>query len=35
MCQGRLTAVLDSADATQEKIMHYATRFSAEGTVTT
>ncbi len=35
MCQGRLTAILDNADATQENIMHYATRFSAEGTVTT
>jgi ribose transport system ATP-binding protein len=33
MCQGRLTAVLDNADATQEKIMHFATLFSAEGTV--
>ena len=29
MCQGRITAVLDNADATQEKIMDYATRFSA------
>jgi ribose transport system ATP-binding protein len=35
MCQGRLTAILDNADASQEKIMHYATRFGAEGTVTT
>ena len=35
MCQGRLTAILDNADATQENVMHYATRFSAEGTVTT
>jgi ribose transport system ATP-binding protein len=34
MCQGRITAVLNSTDATQEKIMDYATRFSAEGTVT-
>jgi ribose transport system ATP-binding protein len=34
MCQGRLTAILDNADATQEKIMHFATLFSAEGTVT-
>ena len=33
MCEGRLTAVLDNADATQENIMDYATRFSAEGTV--
>jgi ribose transport system ATP-binding protein len=35
MCEGRITAVLDNAEATQEKIMHYATHFSAEGTVTT
>jgi ribose transport system ATP-binding protein len=35
MCQGRLTTILDNAEATQENIMHYATRFSAEGTVTT
>ena len=35
MCAGRITAVLDNAEATQEKIMHYATQFSAEGTVTT
>lgn len=35
MCEGRLTAVLDNADATQENIMDYATRFSAEGTVVT
>jgi ribose transport system ATP-binding protein len=35
MCAGRITAVLDNADATQEKIMHYATQFTAEGTVTT
>ena len=35
MCQGRLITILDNADATQENIMHYATRFSAEGTVTT
>ena len=38
MCQGRITAVLDNADATQENIMHFATLFSAggaEGTVTT
>ena len=33
MCEGRLTAVLDIADATQENIMSHATRFSAEGTV--
>ena len=29
MCEGRLTAVLDRADATQEQIMHYATQFSS------
>ena len=34
MCAGRLTAVLDNADATPEKIMHFATHFGAEGTVT-
>ena len=43
MCAGRLTAILDNADATQEKIMHHATHFgeaeqrsnfSTEGTVT-
>jgi ribose transport system ATP-binding protein len=33
MCEGRLTAILDNAEATQENIMDYATRFSAEGTV--
>ena len=33
MAEGRLTAVLDNADATQENIMDYATRFSAEGTI--
>jgi ribose transport system ATP-binding protein len=33
MAEGRLTAVLDNADATQENIMHHATRFSAEGTI--
>ena len=33
MAEGRLTAVLDNADATQENIMDYATRFSSEGTV--
>jgi ribose transport system ATP-binding protein len=33
MCEGRLTAILDNTDATQENIMDYATRFSAEGTV--
>ncbi|WP_029144625.1 sugar ABC transporter ATP-binding protein [Microbacterium luticocti] len=33
MAEGRLTAVLDNADATQENLMEYATRFSAEGTV--
>ena len=26
MCEGRITAILDNADATQEKIMHYATQ---------
>jgi len=46
MCAGRITAILDNAEATQEKIMHYATHFgegeaeqrsnlSAEGAVTT
>jgi ribose transport system ATP-binding protein len=30
MCQGRITAVLNNVDATQEKIMHFATQFSAE-----
>jgi ribose transport system ATP-binding protein len=35
MAEGRITAVLENADATQENIMDYATRFSAEGTVTT
>ncbi|WP_238010558.1 sugar ABC transporter ATP-binding protein [Dactylosporangium sp. AC04546] len=37
MCQGRITAILDNTDATQENIMDYATRFNtegAEGTVT-
>ena len=33
MCEGRLTVVLDNADATQEIIMDHATRFSAAGTV--
>jgi ribose transport system ATP-binding protein len=33
MCEGRLNAVLDNAEATQEIVMDYATRFSAEGTV--
>jgi len=33
MAEGRLTAVLDNADATQENVMDYATRFSAEGTI--
>ncbi|MDH6182349.1 ribose transport system ATP-binding protein [Microbacteriaceae bacterium SG_E_30_P1] len=33
MCEGRLTAVLDNAEATQENIMDYATRFSADETV--
>jgi ribose transport system ATP-binding protein len=35
MCQGRITAILDNAEATQEKIMHYATHLSPEGAVTT
>jgi ribose transport system ATP-binding protein len=35
MCQGRITAIVDNADATQESIMEFATRFGAEGTVTT
>jgi ribose transport system ATP-binding protein len=35
MCEGRITAILDNADATQEKIMHYATLLRAEGLVTT
>ncbi|GAA4251843.1 sugar ABC transporter ATP-binding protein [Dactylosporangium darangshiense] len=34
MCQGRITAVLDNAEATQENIMDFATRFGAEGAVT-
>ncbi|MFT2817555.1 sugar ABC transporter ATP-binding protein [Leifsonia sp. A12D58] len=33
MCEGRLTTILDNADATQENIMDYATRMSSEGTV--
>jgi len=33
MCEGRLTAVLDNADATPENIMANATQFSAEGTL--
>jgi ribose transport system ATP-binding protein len=33
MAEGRLTAVLDNADATQENLMEYATRFSSEGTI--
>jgi ribose transport system ATP-binding protein len=33
MCEGRLTAILDNADATQENIMAHATQFSSEGTV--
>ena len=27
MCAGRITAILDNAEATQEKIMHHATHF--------
>ena len=26
MCEGRITGELDAAEATQESIMHYATR---------
>jgi len=33
MCEGRITAVLANEEATQENIMEYATRFSAEGLV--
>lgn len=33
MAEGRITAVLDNADATQEVVMDYATRFTAEGTL--
>ncbi|GAA1844920.1 sugar ABC transporter ATP-binding protein [Agromyces salentinus] len=33
MAEGRLTAILDNADATQENLMDYATRFSSEGTI--
>ncbi|GAB3162320.1 sugar ABC transporter ATP-binding protein [Myceligenerans halotolerans] len=33
MAEGRLTAVLDNADATPEIVMDHATRFSAEGTL--
>ena len=33
MAEGRLTAVLDNADASPEAVMDYATRFSAEGTI--
>ncbi|MRG61399.1 ATP-binding cassette domain-containing protein [Agromyces sp. CFH 90414] len=33
MAEGRLTATLDNADATQEVVMDYATRFTAEGTI--
>ncbi|QEO16023.1 sugar ABC transporter ATP-binding protein [Agromyces intestinalis] len=33
MAEGRLTAVLDNAEATQENLMDYATRFSSEGTI--
>jgi ribose transport system ATP-binding protein len=29
MCEGRMTAVLDRADASQEQIMHYATQFGS------
>jgi ribose transport system ATP-binding protein len=35
MAEGRLISVLDNADATQENVMDFATRFSAEGTVIT
>ncbi|MGI9823345.1 sugar ABC transporter ATP-binding protein [Agromyces sp. Marseille-Q5079] len=33
MAQGRLTAIFDNADATQENLMDAATRFSSEGTI--
>lgn len=33
MAEGRLTAVLDNAEATQENLMDYATRFTSEGTI--
>ncbi|GAA1802254.1 sugar ABC transporter ATP-binding protein [Agromyces neolithicus] len=33
MAEGRLTAVLDNAEATQENLMDYATQFSSEGTI--
>jgi len=31
MCEGRVTGVLDRAEATQETIMTYATQHTAEG----
>jgi ribose transport system ATP-binding protein len=33
MCEGRLTAILDNADANQENIMEHATSFTAEEVV--
>lgn len=33
MAEGRLTAMLDNVEVTQEKLMEYATRFSSEGTI--
>ncbi|MGZ0712237.1 sugar ABC transporter ATP-binding protein (plasmid) [Coraliomargarita sp. W4R53] len=33
MAEGRLEAIVNNADATQENLMDYATRFSAEGTI--
>ena len=33
MAEGRITGVLSNAEATQENVMDYATRFSSEGTV--
>jgi ribose transport system ATP-binding protein len=35
MAEGRITGVLSNAEATQENVMDYATRFSSEGTVAT
>jgi ribose transport system ATP-binding protein len=35
MAEGRVTGVLSNAEATQENVMEYATRFSSEGTVAT
>jgi ribose transport system ATP-binding protein len=33
MAEGRLTALLDNSEVTQENLMEYATRFSSEGTI--